>query len=195
MKRTLTLVLIVLVTMGLQQAIAQANTKLSNLANPTTINQSLSPNSDNVRSIGTAAKSWNVGFLYQLKLKKNNAGNGSILDANGIELGYGVAGKEINAGKIAYAQFTPNTLDIVGAGTSFATRAIKFWAEDKAIFTGKVGIGTNTPSAQLYITTQTQTTATYSRSNAISGIGVTGEAHNNGNFTVPIGVQGISSTG
>ena len=58
----------------------------------------------------------------------------------------------------------------------------------------KVGIGTNNPSAKLYVTTQNETTATYSFSNAIGGIGVTGEASNNGNFTVPKGVQGICST-
>lgn len=56
----------------------------------------------------------------------------------GIELGYGVAGKETNAGRIGYALFTTNALDIVGGGTLSSNRVIRFWAEGGSRFTGKV---------------------------------------------------------
>ncbi|HZI31117.1 MAG TPA: tail fiber domain-containing protein, partial [Candidatus Binatia bacterium] len=59
-----------------------------------------------------------------------------------VELGFGIAGKEINAGKIAYGLFTANALDIVGGGTTPASRSIKFWCEGGATFTGAI----NAPS-------------------------------------------------
>lgn len=72
------------------------------------------------------------------------AGPGRVNGANVIEFGGGVAGKEIHAGKIGYGTFTPNTLDIVGAGTNGADRKIRLFAEGglqvdgSAIFTGGI---------------------------------------------------------
>jgi trimeric autotransporter adhesin len=63
---------------------------------------------------------------------KGAAGN------TGIELGYGIAGKEINAGRIGYSLFTPNAIDFVGGGTTITPRLIKFWAEGGSTFTGKI---------------------------------------------------------
>ena len=48
-----------------------------------------------------------------------------IPDNTVLEFGYGVAGKEVNAGKIGYGAFTANTLDILGGGTG--ARSIKLW--------------------------------------------------------------------
>ena len=56
---------------------------------------------------------------------------------SGIELGYDQV-KEINAGRIGYGLFTPNTVDFIGGGTAFGNRTIKFWAENASIFTGKI---------------------------------------------------------
>lgn len=66
--------------------------------------------------------------------------NGSkigISNANVLEFGLGVAGKDSNAGKIGYQTFTADSLDIVGAGTT-GNRKIKFHAEAGATFTGEV---------------------------------------------------------
>jgi hypothetical protein len=65
------------------------------------------------------------------------------IDGKTLELGAGIIGKEVNAGKIGYQLFTPGTLDITGAGTSTPSRKIKFWNEGGADFMGKVGINGN----------------------------------------------------
>jgi hypothetical protein len=65
--------------------------------------------------------------------------------ANTLEFGAGVAGKELNAGKIGYQTFGPGALDIVGAGTNGPTRQIRFWAEGGAQFMG----GITAPSATI----------------------------------------------
>jgi hypothetical protein len=45
----------------------------------------------------------------------------------GIDLGYSIAGRDVASGRIGYGLYTPNTLDIVGAGASANTRQIKLW--------------------------------------------------------------------
>lgn len=71
-----------------------------------------------------------------------------IPGAGSINLGVDMQNKEANAGRIGYALFTPNALDVVGGGTGTDNRKIRFWAEDVTEFTGKghffssVGIGT-----------------------------------------------------
>jgi len=70
-----------------------------------------------------------------------------ITGNNSLDLGFGIAGKETNAGRIGYGLFTANTIDFVGGGTGTDNRRIRFWAEDVTEFTGKghffgnVGIG------------------------------------------------------
>ena len=66
--------------------------------------------------------------------------NGGIKVFSGstMEFGAGVAGKEVNAGKIGYQSFTAGSLDIVGAGTSTSDRKIKFYCEGGATFTGPI---------------------------------------------------------
>lgn len=71
-----------------------------------------------------------------------------IPGAGSINLGVDVQNKEANAGRIGYALFTPNALDVVGGGSGTDNRKIRFWAEDVTEFTGKghffssVGIAT-----------------------------------------------------
>ncbi|MBC7447278.1 MAG: tail fiber domain-containing protein [Hymenobacteraceae bacterium] len=55
---------------------------------------------------------------------------------NTLEFGAGVAGKEINAGKIGYRAFSNDALDIIGAGTG--GRLIRFYCENGASFNGQV---------------------------------------------------------
>lgn len=62
--------------------------------------------------------------------------------ANTLEFGFGIGGKEVNAGKIGYQTFTAGALDIIGAGTVSGNRKIKFWTEGGAEFAGTMGIGT-----------------------------------------------------
>jgi hypothetical protein len=61
-----------------------------------------------------------------------------ITSNNTLRVGAGLPGQEQNAGTIGYEKFTPDSLDIVGAGTNNTTRKIQFWAEGGANFTGDV---------------------------------------------------------
>ncbi len=62
-----------------------------------------------------------------------------VLGGGTLEFGAGLP-KEANAGKIGYGTFTPQTLDIVGAGTSGSTRKVKVHAEGGTIFTGGIDV-------------------------------------------------------
>lgn len=64
-------------------------------------------------------------------------GSVSVRTNGYLELGGGLA-KEANAGRIGYSLLTPNTLDVVGAGTHGTNRQVKIWAEGGATFTGPV---------------------------------------------------------
>lgn len=81
----------------------------------------------------------------------------NLVGNSAIETGFGIVGKEINAGKIGYGLFTPNTLDIVGGGSSNLDRKIRFWAEGgsifegRATFNGNIGIGNFSPSQRLEV--------------------------------------------
>ena len=90
--------------------------------------------------IGTATPNY--------KLEVN--GSTGIDGANTLEFGAGVAGKEVNAGKIGYGTFSSGaSLDIVGAGTANNNRVVRVFAEGGTSFNGNVGIGTTAPSAAL----------------------------------------------
>jgi hypothetical protein len=83
--------------------------------------------------------------------KLHVAGNQKIDSTYTLEFGAGLAGKEVNAGKIGYAFSTPGTLDIIGAGNNGDTRKIKFWNEGGAEFAGNVGIGAPANSNRLNV--------------------------------------------
>ena len=71
-------------------------------------------------------------------------GNMKLQGLNLFEFGAGVAGKELNAGKIGYNAFGTNALAIVGAGTKSTNRAVYFFAEGGTTFTGPATILGNT---------------------------------------------------
>src|SRR5258706_12688748 len=54
--------------------------------------------------------------IPNLDASKITSGNLAIQGNNVVEFGSGIAGKDVNAGKIGYSSFTPGELDIVGAG-------------------------------------------------------------------------------
>lgn len=84
----------------------------------------------------------NVGIGIPSPTAKLHIVGGVKLEAqNSFEFGSGIGGKELNAGKIGYGIFTPNSLDIVGAGNTASSRKIKFWNEGGAHFSGPIGIG------------------------------------------------------
>jgi hypothetical protein len=57
-----------------------------------------------------------------------------------LEFGAGIAGKELNAGKIGYNGFGTNALAIVGAGTNTTNRAVYFFAEGGTTFSGPINL-------------------------------------------------------
>ncbi|MFM9908118.1 MAG: hypothetical protein ACKVOW_02145 [Chitinophagaceae bacterium] len=70
-------------------------------------------------------------------------GKMEIQGSNTLEFGAGIAGKEINAGKIGYNSFATDALSIVGSGTTAANRKIYVFAEGGTTINGPVGIGIN----------------------------------------------------
>jgi hypothetical protein len=88
----------------------------------------------------------NVGIGTTIPLDKLHV-NGTIrssglniTNTNAIELGYGLVGKEANAGKIGYALFSPLSLDIIGAGTSYSNRKVRLWAEGGTTLEGPLNV-------------------------------------------------------
>jgi hypothetical protein len=65
------------------------------------------------------------------------AGSG-VSGHSSFQFGADLAGQDVNAGKIGYEAFSPDSLDIVGAGTTASNRKIRVWAEGGANFTGPV---------------------------------------------------------
>lgn len=70
------------------------------------------------------------------KLEVNGAVK--IIGANTLEFGGGITAKDGAAGRIGYGTYTPNTLDIVGAGANNTIRKVKIFAEGGADFTGGI---------------------------------------------------------
>jgi len=66
-----------------------------------------------------------------------------IEGSNIFEFGAGIAGKELNAGKIGYNAFGSNALEIVGAGTNSTNRRVFFFAEGGTHFSGPVNVASN----------------------------------------------------
>lgn len=75
-------------------------------------------------------------------------GSAGITGTNVLEFGRGLT-KQGDAGKIGYGTFTPDALNIVGAGTTANTRRLQVYAEGGSTFTGSVtaqGLTVNTYS-------------------------------------------------
>ena len=89
-----------------------------------------------------------------------------ITNANYIEMGNGVSGKELNAGKIGYQTFTTGALDIVGAGTTAGSRNIKLF--ENVTIPGTLALG-NTDTVNTYSLLST-TTGGPGPSSAVSAI-------------------------
>lgn len=89
--------------------------------------------------MGNTVLAQNVGIGTTAPTAKLHvAGNQKIDSTYTLELGAGITGKELNAGKIGYQVFTPNALDIVGAGTVEGNRKITLWAEGGTLFKGSI---------------------------------------------------------
>lgn len=97
----------------------------------------------------------NVGIgTTTINEKLTIAGNASISDANTLEFGKNVSGKEANAGKIGYQTFTTGALDIVGAGTASGSRSVKLW--DNVTVSGLAGTGNRVVTANSNGTLETK---------------------------------------
>lgn len=92
-----------------------------------------------VNTAGNGFLAGNLGLGVAAPASRLHVNGGVKIEGiNSLELGSGVAGKQADAGRIAYQLFTGDALDVVGAGTSGANRKIKFWTEGGAEFNGNI---------------------------------------------------------
>jgi hypothetical protein len=111
--------------------------------------------------IGTAAPSVALDVVGSANISGTSTFSGSgsairIANANTLDFGYNVAGKEANAGRIGYGVFSAGVaLDIVGAGTSSPNRIIQLF--DDVVVT-----------RDLFVTRNFNVTGTL----AVTGIGI-----------------------
>jgi hypothetical protein len=85
--------------------------------------------------------SGNLGLgITPLATKLHLNGGMKIQSTNVLEFGAGIAGKEVNAGKIAYNGFGTSSLAIVGAGTNSSNRSVFFFAEGGTVFNGPINL-------------------------------------------------------
>lgn len=117
-------------------------------------------------AIGSGSNSVTLGSNAITKtLLQGNVGIGTTTSSerlavggNGqcLELGAGVAGKQVAAGKICYQEFGANdSLDIVGAGALSTNRKIQFYNEGGAYFGGNIVQQVANPKFTLYDTAGT----------------------------------------
>jgi hypothetical protein len=109
----------------------------------------------------STARGTNIEFNTTLNGSPSSVTNFSILNTgtigihgtNALEFGYTVAGKEVNAGKIAYNGFGTSALALVGAGTLNTNRKIHMFAEGGATIDGSLalGIGPGIPIGKVHI--------------------------------------------
>jgi hypothetical protein len=78
------------------------------------------------------------GFFINSNGELKIFGPSSITGNSTFEFGADAFPKEANAGKIGYQVFTPDALDIVGAGTEGGNRKVSVWAEGGTTFKGPV---------------------------------------------------------
>ncbi len=83
----------------------------------------------------------NVGIgITSPTAKLHINGDVKVQGTNLFEFGAGVAGKEVNAGKIGYNAFGQNALTIIGAGTTGLNRAVYFYAEGGVSMNGQLNM-------------------------------------------------------
>jgi microcystin-dependent protein len=82
----------------------------------------------------------NSAYLQNYKMFVN--GTLGVANSNIIELGVGVAGKDVNAGKLLY-NTVDNTLHITGAGSAQATRKIALDGEGGVSVAGSLNVAVN----------------------------------------------------
>ena len=78
-----------------------------------------------------------IGLTAPTALLHVNGGI-KVNNNNPLEFGAGVAGKEANAGKITYGNFSPHMLEIMGGGTLTSNRVVRFFNEGYAWFNGPI---------------------------------------------------------
>jgi len=96
---------------------------------------------DNIDYHFNISSAGNIGLGTVNPTAKLHVNGGvKIAGANTVELGAGVAGKELNAGKIGYNSFGSGGLEIVGAGTNTSNRSVFFFADGGTVFSGPVDV-------------------------------------------------------
>ncbi|MBX7142541.1 MAG: hypothetical protein K1X63_15815 [Chitinophagales bacterium] len=105
-------------------AFSQANTSLSNLVSPTSVNQSLLPSSDNSKSLGSSALSWKDGYFDGTGYFLTGLNVGGSSSINGIQLNPNSTGKTID---LRFLELSANGTNYVGFKAPASIAANKVW--------------------------------------------------------------------
>jgi hypothetical protein len=126
---------------------------------------------DNIGYHFTMAQGGNIGLgILPTAARLHVNGEIRMQGVNVFEFGAGVAGKEVNAGKVGYNAFGTNALTFVGGGTTNLNRSIFFFAEGGTTmngplnFNGPLRVNGNPGTAGQVLTSNGTNTAEWSNS-------------------------------
>ncbi len=108
----------VMVSVFSLQAFSQANTSLSNLVSPTSVNQSLIPSSDNTKDIGTSTTGWRSAYL------KTTLFIGGSSSTSAIQINPNSTGKTSD---LRFMEVATNGTDYVGFRAPSSISSNKIW--------------------------------------------------------------------
>ncbi len=113
---------------------SQANTSLSNLTSPTSVNQNLIPSSDNSKDLGTSTTTWRSGYF------KTTLFLGGSSATNGIQMNPNTSGKPL---ELRFLESSTNGTNYVGFKAPTAITANKIWILPAADGTSGQVLSTN----------------------------------------------------
>lgn len=128
---------------------SQANTSLSNLVSPTSVNQSLFPNSDNTKDLGSSASSWKDIYLDGSAYLLTTLQVGGSSSTNGIQMNPNSTGKTTD---LRFMEIAANGTNYVGFRAPTAIAANKVWTLPSADGTNGQVLSTNGTGTLSWIT-------------------------------------------
>jgi hypothetical protein len=132
-----------------QQVTAQANTSLSNLVSPTSVNQNLLPSSDNTKDLGSTSSSWKDGYFDGSAYVLTTLFAGGSSGINGIQINPNSTGKTTD---LRFMEVATNGTNYIGFRAPTSISANKVWVLPGADGTNGQVLSTNGSGTLSWIT-------------------------------------------